>query len=133
VNLDSLDMNALGNEGAWVDIVGPDGSKTDLRVKIRGAHSDEVRAALDRHKKRAAEAVKAAKGRAEVDWDAMDRQRDAEVSVASVIDWAGFERGGKDYPSTAENVKALLSHPGYSWLAAQVYASAQDAKVFLKP
>lgn len=131
MDLATLDMNALGNEGAWIDIVGPDGRETDLRVKVRGAHSDPVRKVAEEHNRRIAAAVKVAKGR-DVDFDALDKQRDAELAVASTIDWLGFERAGEVLPCTPENVRSLYTHPGFAWLSAQVYAKAQEADVFLR-
>lgn len=131
MDIDRYDMNALGNEGAWIDIVGPDGSATDLRVKVRGAHSDAVRKCSEEHNRRIAAAVKASKGK-DVDFEALDKQRDAELAAASTIDWQGFSRGGNALPCTPENVRSLYTHPGYGWLAAQVYAKAQEPDVFLK-
>jgi hypothetical protein len=62
----------------------------------------------------------------------LDKQRDAELAVASTIDWQGFERGGKALPCTPENVRSLYTHPGFAWLSAQVYAKAQEPDVFLR-
>lgn len=131
MDLAKLDMNALGNEGAWVNIDGPDGRATDLKVKIRGANSDPVRKVTENHNRRVAEAIKANKGR-DVDFEALDKERDAALAVASTIDWSGFERDGKPLPCTPETVKELYMHPGYIWLATQVYAKAQEPDVFLK-
>lgn len=131
MDLAQFDMNALGNEGAWVDILSPTGEATDLKVKVRGAHSDAVRKASEDHTRRVAEAVKAAKGR-DIDFEALEKLRDADLAAASTIDWAGFERDGKPLPCTPENVRALYTHPGFLWLSTQVYAKAQEPDVFLK-
>lgn len=132
MDLDSVNMNALGNEGAWIDIEGPNGKPTDLKVKIRGANSDPVRKVSEEHNRRIAAAFKANKGKADVDLDALDKQRDAELAVASTIDWSGFEKGGKPLPCTPENVREIYTHPGFAWLSTQVYAKAQEPDVFLK-
>lgn len=131
MDLASLDMNALGNQGAWVKIKGPDGAETDLQVQVRGAHSDQLRAVGEAHQRRISEAVKSNPDK--VDFEALEKVRDREMAVASTIAWRGFEEGGKLLEATPENIARIYTHPGYGWLAAQVYAKAQEAKVFLKP
>lgn len=126
-----LNMADRGNAGAWIDIKGPDGSPTDIRFQIRGARSDAVRQAVEKHQQAMAEAVRAKK--ADADFEALARARDAELAAAAVIDWTGMEEGGQPLPCTPDAARRLLTHPGYDWLAAQVFSAAQDAAVFLKP
>ncbi|MGA0608828.1 hypothetical protein [Caldimonas sp. KR1-144] len=132
MDLAKHDMNALGNQGAWISIVGPDGRPTDLRIKIRGAQSDPLRKVQEDHKQRVAAAIKAAKGD-KVDFEALDKVRDREMAIASTIDWENFEENGQPLACTPEAVARYYLHPGYDWLVVQVYAGAQDAKVFLTP
>ncbi len=131
MDISRMDMAARGNAGAWIDIKAPDGSATDLQVQVRGARSDAVRAAVERHQQAVAEAVRAKKS--DADFEALNRAREAELAVAAVMDWRNFEEGGQPLPCTPDNVRRLLTHPGFDWLAAQVFAKAQDAAVFLRP
>lgn len=129
MDITKLNMAARGNAGAWVEIKAPDGSPTDIRIHIRGARSDAVRQVVERHQQAMAEAVRSKRP----DFEALEKARDSELATAAVIDWAGIEEDGQPMPCTPEKVRQLLTHPGYDWLAAQVFAAAQDAAVFLKP
>lgn len=129
MDISKLNMADRGNAGAWIDIKAPDGSPTDIRIHIRGARSDAVRQAVERHQQAVAEAVRGKRP----DFEALEKTRDAELAAAAVIDWTGMEEGGKPLPCTPDEARRLLTHPGYDWLAAQVFNAAQDAAVFLKP
>lgn len=129
MDIAKLNMAERGNAGAWINIAGPDGSPTDIRVQIRGARSDAVRKAVDRHQQAVAEAVRSKRP----DFEAMERTRDAEMAAAAVIDWTGIDEDGQALPCTPENARRLLTHPGFDWLAAQVFSQATDAALFLTP
>jgi len=129
MDIAALNMAARGNAGAWIDIKAPDGTPTDIRIQIRGARADAVRAVVEKHQQAVAEAVRGKRP----DFEAMEKARDAELAAAAVIDWTGMDEGGQPLPCTPENARRLLTHPGYDWLAAQVFSQAQDAAVFLKP
>lgn len=129
MDISRLNMRARGNEGAWIEIAGPDGSPTGIKVHIRGARSDDVRASVERHQQRVAEAYRAKRD----DFAHLETQREAELAEATVIDWSGIEEGGQAVPATPENVRRIMTDPGFDWFAVQVYSRAQDAAVFLKP
>lgn len=129
MDIGKLNMADRGNAGAWIDIKAPDGSPTDIRIHIRGARSDAVRQVVERHQQAVAEAVRGKRP----DFEALEKARDAELAAAAVIDWTGMEEGGQPLACTPETARRLLTHPGYDWLAAQVFNAAQDAAVFLRP
>lgn len=129
MDISKLNMADRGNAGAWIDIKAPDGSPTDIRIHIRGARSDAVRQVVERHQQAVAEAVRGKRP----DFEALEKARDAELAAAAVIDWTGMEEGGQPLACTPETARRLLTHPGYDWLAAQVFNAAQDAAVFLRP
>lgn len=129
MDIGKLNMADRGNAGAWIDIKAPDGRPTDIRIHIRGARSDAVRQVVERHQQAVAEAVRGKRP----DFEALEKARDAELAAAAVIDWTGMEEGGQPLACTPETARRLLTHPGYDWLAAQVFNAAQDAAVFLRP
>lgn len=129
MDISRFNMADRGNAGAWIAIKAPDGSPTDIRIHIRGARSDAVRQVVERHQQAVAEAVRGKRP----DFEALEKARDAELAAAAVIDWTGMEEGGQPLACTPETARRLLTHPGYDWLAAQVFNAAQDAAVFLRP
>jgi len=129
MDIRKLNMADRGNAGAWIDIKAPDGSPTDIRIQVRGARSDAVRLVVERHEQAVAEAVRSKRP----DFDALQKARDAELAAAAVMDWTGMEQDGQPLACTPDAARNLLTHPGYDWLAVQVFSAAQDAALFLKP
>jgi hypothetical protein len=141
MDLASLNLNARGNEGAWVEMVGPAGQDIGLEIKVAGAKSDRVVKAVEAAERRYREALDAKRTKQE-DFERLNRQRDEEITLAATLDWRTkdgeghkptltFE--GAQMPCTSDNARRLLLHPGYDWLAVQVITAARDAGVFTKP
>lgn len=59
-------------------------------------------------------------------------ERSREVIGAAIIDWKGFEKAGKPYPCTPENVAAVLSNPDLWFIGDQVDKAADDQSAFMK-
>ncbi|HWH74885.1 MAG TPA: hypothetical protein VNV16_11555 [Methylibium sp.] len=137
----ALNLNARGNEGAWVEMSGPAGQVIGLEIKVAGAKSDRVVKAVEAAERRYRDAMEAKRTKQE-DFERLNKQRDEEITLAATLDWRikdgeghkstlTFE--GEELGCTPENVRRLLLHPGFDWLAAQVIAAARDAAVFTKP
>lgn len=141
MDLASLNLNARGNEGAWVEMTGPAGQYIGLEIKVAGAKSDRVVKAVEAAERRYREAMESKRTKQE-DFERLNKQRDEEITVAATLDWRikdgeghkptlTFE--GEELACTPENTKRLLLHPGFDWLAVQVVSAARDAAVFTKP
>jgi len=130
MDLMDFNMTTLGNRGAWIDIVGPAGQTTGIRIHVRGAHSEAIAKVTKDHEQRVAEAIAKAKGR--LDLEVIERDRDAAMAVASTIAWEGVTYGGKELACTPDAVRDLYLNPGFSWLAVQVYRASQDAGLFCR-
>lgn len=126
------DLKALGNEGRWIDINGPTGLPTDIRMKVAGFKSDRVMAAVAEHEKRVAAAIEAKKVD-EATFSALNLQRDQEVTASTILDWSGMRMGAEDFPCTPENIRKLAANPGYDWLMVQPIQASRDAGVFTTP
>lgn len=132
MDLAQNDLKALGNEGRWIDIKGPTGAPTDIRMKVAGFKSDRVMAAVSEHEKRVAAAIEAKKVD-EATFTALNQQRDQEVTAATILDWSGMQMGDAEFACSPENIRKLASNPGYDWLMVQPIQASRDAGVFTTP
>jgi hypothetical protein len=130
-NAFSLDLDATEySETAEVTIAHPtNGMPTTMKFIVAGADSAVYmaydRAATDR---RLAAAQQGIRG-----MDAATIEKEAvEILVTCTLGWKGVTRGGKDWPFSPENVRALYTDPKFRWLRNQVDRAIGDRKLFIK-
>lgn len=139
-DLAAFDLNAKGNEGAWINIAGPSGEALPLRFKVAGARSDRVLKVTEAADRRLREAIDAKKTSG-LELDALQKARDEELLVAAVIDWRTdgddggpyLQWGGDQLLCTPDNARRVMTAPGFDWLVVQVVAASREARHFTTP
>lgn len=111
------------DEGVWIDIVGPNGEATDVKVKVLGADS---KAYKDRQKELMDRRIKNRK----MTISAEDIENEALSTLAScVVAWEGVcdDNGAIKHSDAA--VRKLLKEN--NWLREQIDAEVSDRSRFL--
>ena len=104
MDLQAFDTVTAANEGRWLTLKTPDGTETDVRLRLAGADSDlyraAERAAADRRFALGREAAQSIT-KADLDAEYLDRV------ARCTLDWEGLTDGGKPLEFTAANVRRL--------------------------
>lgn len=134
MDLLTLDLNAHGNRGAWVDILHPvTREPIGVRIRVLGLDSDAVQAAIERDKRERLEALKSAAPLYKPATDEAEERRALALLAAATTDWEGVALGDEVLTCNPANCTRLYGHKGMRWLRDQVDAAVASRALFLKP
>lgn len=111
-----------------VEIIHPATSKpVGIRVTLLSRHHPDIKAMA---RKIGDSRMALARRNKPMDSAAIETEL-VEILVASVKSWSGVDRDGVPLACTPENVRDLLSNPGYQWIRKQLDdAMGNDALFF---
>lgn len=101
------------NDGAEMQVRGPDGKPRDCYIMLAGIDAPEWRTRQRTRQRAAIERAIAAASGADMQPAPTADDVDLDDLVAAVRSWRGFTTDGADYECTPDNVRALFTNAPY--------------------
>lgn len=133
MDLASLDTAEAANQGAVLELRGPDGSpilqddKSPVTITLLGDDSDILTKVNNRH---ANQYLRGGPGGSTITAE-MTRANEINKFAAATVGWSGIEVDGEVLKHTDENAKALYRR--FGWIRDQVRVFIADRANFTKP
>lgn len=132
MDLNTLDLTAKSNEGAWVTLMHPaDFTRAlDIEFKIVGRDSDHFQAKQAEFERDVMDAV--AKGETSTEKrQANSKRLGIKLVAAAVQDWKNVQLDGETLSCSQENVVKVFTR--FPWIQEQIDAQVAKRSNFLKP
>jgi len=123
--LSVFNMCKLSEEGAELNIIAPNGEKTEWVITLRGADSKEFRTAQQAVRKRFLNKT------SKLDSEELDRMSNMSLA-ACVITWSGVNMNGEEFKPTKENIEIVLNEPAWLWAKEQIDRFVVDRANFIR-
>lgn len=131
VDLSNLSTARKADTGAVLEVLHPiDDTKLGITITLVGQDSEIHRAFVNRQANKLRQKITPGRGYMPPSIE-KDQEQATELLVACTLGWEGMAMGGKDYPFSPDNARALYSDPGYAWLREQVDRFIADRANFL--
>lgn len=113
-------------EGAEIEILGPDGEPTGAKVRVASYDSQRVKAAI----RKAANKALLAKNRNPRKAEAVEDREAVTIAtvVAAVVSWSGISRGKDALECNEENIRWMIDK--FPWFVEQIDKAASDRTLF---
>lgn len=121
MDLSTITVQKSSEEGAWVDIYAPDGTKTDIRIKVAGKDSSAFKAKVQ--KLAQLERKKKNLSVPEIEKYVLD------AYVIATLDWENVCLNDKEIPCERENIIQIYND--YAWIYEQVTDFISERANFL--
>lgn len=118
MNLNEMELK----ESMWMDVYGPDGTKTDIRIELVSKDSTTYQSKI---RKLAEKNRKATRG---IDIQTIEKET-MNIYVACTLKWENLQENDKDIQCSSENVEEIYTK--YGWIYDQVREFIDDRANFL--
>jgi hypothetical protein len=130
-DLTILDTSPVADSGSVLEVLHPvDNTPIGITITVAGIDSDLYRKTANKMQNKRTQRIKPGQPFA---YTAEEQEADRiKLAAACTLAWTGVVMNGEELPCTPDNVMALYSNPGFSWLLDQVNAFMGDRANFLR-